>query len=118
MTARTAGRTHISRSYGNEQPSVAIRVAGQRDSVTGQRDTPVTLLGGVYFWLDYVHTSSDSNSFANRLSSLSYVDPCSFRSPRRLETTLSRDLGPERYMSVTSALRSVGRLVKVFEVLK
>ena len=30
------------------------------------------------FWMEYLHVSSDSNSFANRLSSSSYVDPPSF----------------------------------------
>ena len=27
------------------------------------------------FWMEYLHVSSDSNSFANRFSSSSYVDP-------------------------------------------
>ena len=31
------------------------------------------------FWMEYLHVSSDSDSFANRLSSSSYVDPPSFR---------------------------------------
>ena len=30
------------------------------------------------FWMEYLHVSSDSDSFANRLSSSSYVDPPSF----------------------------------------
>ena len=30
------------------------------------------------FQMEYLHVSSDSNSFANRLSSSSYVDPPSF----------------------------------------
>ena len=30
------------------------------------------------FWMWYLRVSSDSNSFANRLSSWSYVDPPSF----------------------------------------
>ena len=30
------------------------------------------------FWMEYLRVSSDSNSFANRLSSSSYVDPPSF----------------------------------------
>ena len=30
------------------------------------------------FWMEYLHVSLDSNSFANRLSSSSYVDPPSF----------------------------------------
>ena len=30
------------------------------------------------FWMEYLHVSSDSDSFANRFSSSSYVDPPSF----------------------------------------
>ena len=30
------------------------------------------------FWMEHLRVSSDSNSFANRLSSSSYVDPPSF----------------------------------------
>ena len=65
--------------------------------MTGQRDTPVTLLSGDVFGLDYVGVSSSADSFANaanRPSSLSYVDPQSFSCPLPLEIThrVERDI--------------------------
>ena len=47
------------------QPQVSSRNAVERSSE------------GV-FWMEYLRVTSDSNSFANRLSSSSYVDPPSF----------------------------------------